>query len=117
MTTPTEPLPHAQRFPLEALPPTESAPSIETFDAFLTVLAFGLGAAIDAGTTVATPLGDVGLDSLGLLLVSIGLAEHGADLTDDDWLGLQTVGRPVGHLPLPTHQPGDAMTLAPAPRA
>ena len=77
---------------MEPLPPTEPVPPLEDFDAFLAVLAFGLGTEVDATTNAATPLGDAGLDSLGLLLVSIGLAERGADLTDDDWLGLQTVG-------------------------
>ena len=72
--------------------PTEPKPPIDDFEAFLSVIAFGPGNAVNSTTTEGTLLGDAGLDSLGLMLVSMVLAERGGELTDDDWVGLVTVG-------------------------
>jgi len=72
--------------------PIEPKPPIEDFEAFLSVIAFGPDTKVNSTTTELTQLGDAGLDSLGLLLVSIVLAGRGAEFTDDDWVGLVTVG-------------------------
>ena len=72
--------------------PPDSLPPIEDFAAFLEVVAFALGADPDPTISVDSSLGDAGLDSLGLLLISVRLGERGAELTDDDWVGLRTVG-------------------------
>jgi len=65
---------------------------LDDFGAFLTVVEFGLGEQTDVDVTAMTPLADAGLDSLGLMLVSVMLSEHGAQLADDDWADLETIG-------------------------
>ncbi len=51
----------------------EPAAALDDFDAFMDVVAFALGTYRDRTITADTPLGDAGLDSMGLLLISVGL--------------------------------------------
>jgi len=71
---------------------SESPDPIADLDALLGLLALYAGARIDGATEAGTPLADVGLDSLGVTLVSILLSERGVELTDDDWIGIRTAG-------------------------